>query len=296
MIGTPRLSYWFSGAIALHLLLLAVFWQKLPKTPIAPPAAPSTRLSLGMAAALAGASSQSTTVATQVKTQPQSQQPQHSKPQAQAELQTKAQPKPMPQPQNKSASQNIAHVKTLTAQKTRSAPAKPLPAKQTAKPAAPIAKATTKTSQTTSAPTPQKIQRPASAEQQIAQAASQAGNIGHRGSQQSAKQPQETGQASQQGGQALSDQFDLQVRKHLLANQKTPRVLGRRAQGSVEVEFVIDRHGKLLRQNIGKLSRIREFDRAARALVASAAPYPKAPPQLTWKERSYRIVINYQSL
>ncbi|MGL4735136.1 MAG: TonB family protein [Enterovibrio sp.] len=266
MSCAPRLSSWFGGSIALHALLFAAFLLKMPKTPIAPPAAPSTRLSLGMAAALAGASTQSApAVATQTPPQPTAVETEQK-----TEPQKKAEPKPTPVLESKPVNQNVANVKTLTAQKPKPAPAKPTP-------------------------TQPKVERTPTPPPQVAQRASQAGNMGRQGSQQNANQQQETGQATQQGGQALSDQFDLQVRQHLLANQKTPKVLGRNSRGTVEVEFVIDRQGKLVRQNIGKPSRIREFDRAARALVASAAPYPQAPPQLTWQERRYRIAIHYQS-
>ncbi|MGL6176674.1 MAG: TonB family protein [Vibrionaceae bacterium] len=286
MSCAPRLSSWFGGSIALHVLLLAAFGLKMPNTPLAPPAAPSTRLSLGMAAALAGASAQSATAVT-AQTQPMA-----AETEQKTEPQKKVEPKPTPVPESKPVSQNVANVKTLTAQKPKPAPAKstptpPKPVKQTAKTAR-------KTEVINHAPPPKVVHTP-TPPPQVAQRASQAGNMGRQGSQQNANQQQETGQAAQHGGQALSDQFDLQIRQHLLANQKTPKVLGRNSRGTVEVEFVIDRQGKLVRQNIGKPSRIREFDRAARALVASAAPYPKAPPQLTWQERRYRIAIHYQS-
>lgn len=286
MICAPRLSSWFSGSIALHVLLFAAFWLKMPKTPIAPPAAPSTRLSLGMAAALAGARAQSANVVT-AQTQPTAKETEQT-----TEPQKKAEPKPTPAQKNRPISQNVANVKTLTAQKPKPAAAKPTPTQP--EPVEQTAKTPRKTEVINHTPQPKVVRTP-TPPPQVAQKASQAGNMGQQGSQQNANQQQETGQAAQQGGQALSDQFDLQVRQHLLANQKTPKVLGSRSRGTVEVEFVIDRQGKLVRQNIGKPSRIREFDRAARALVASAAPYPKAPPPLTWQERRYRIAIHYQS-
>lgn len=92
-----------------------------------------------------------------------------------------------------------------------------------------------------------------------------------------------------------SSAYDLLVRRHLLARKQTPRLLGRQRSGSVIVEFVIDRQGRLVRQLMGKTSGIREFDHAARRLVSNAAPYPSAPADHPWQERRYRIEIQYQS-
>jgi len=128
-----------------------------------------------------------------------------------------------------------------------------------------------------------------------AHSASKAGQQGSQGSRQSDNKQRESGHAQQAGGQALSDQYDMAVRRHLLSRKQTPKTLSRRQKGTVEVEFVINRQGELVRQDIGKPSRIREFDRAARQLVASAAPYPQPPAELEWQTRRYRIAIHYQS-
>lgn len=80
---------------------------------------------------------------------------------------------------------------------------------------------------------------------------------------------------------------------YLLSHQRIPKVLGSRRAGEVVVEFVIDRHGQLIKQLMGKSSGIHEFDRAARRMVQEAAPYPAAPAELQWQQRLYRITVRY---
>ncbi|AZN37154.1 TonB family protein [Iodobacter ciconiae] len=128
-----------------------------------------------------------------------------------------------------------------------------------------------------------------------ARVASKEGQQGDQGSRQSNNKQIETGQAQQHGSQELSDQFDLAVRRHLLAHKKTPKILSGRQHGIVVVEFVIDRQGEIVSQDIGTPSQVREFDRAAHLQVASAAPYPRPPAELHWQERRYQIAIHYQS-
>ncbi len=137
-------------------------------------------------------------------------------------------------------------------------------------------------------PRPQPTARPA--------VASQAGDQGAQGSRRSEQKLRETGMQQQSVAAAPdSSAYDLLVRRHLLARKQTPRLLGRQRSGSVIVEFVIDRQGRLVRQLMGKTSGIREFDHAARTLVSNAAPYPSAPADHPWQERRYRIEIQYQS-
>ncbi|MGL5335935.1 MAG: hypothetical protein ACRC9R_07285, partial [Enterovibrio sp.] len=179
MNSASRLSYWFSGAIALHLLLLAAVWQALPKNTVAPPAKQSARLSLGMAAALAGASAQSATAATAVEVAQNTQKSELMQPLQKLDEQKTVEPKAT-KPKNK-PQRPSAHVKTLTAQKTKPTPTKPAP-----KPAEQIAKAAPKTNEISAPPAPQKTQPTPNPPQQIAQAASQAGNRGQQGSQHNA--------------------------------------------------------------------------------------------------------------
>jgi protein TonB len=120
------------------------------------------------------------------------------------------------------------------------------------------------------------------------------GNQGIQGGQISTNKAKETGIGQQQGGQNNNQAHDLAVRKHLLSRQQTPHVLGQR-QGTVIVEFMIDRQGRLVKQLIGKSSGIREFDRAARQLVLQASPYPQAPADATWEQRHYRIQVHYST-
>lgn len=266
MSSTP-LTHWVIGSLVCHLLLVA-FYCLQPTTKTAIPAvAQATRLSLGMAAALAGASSQSAPATPAVHAQPEPVQPitpvepvPQVPPTAKSTAKQRPKPVPAPAPRKAPPLRNVTPARVETANK--------------------VVKKTTK--QVTATPQP-------------AQAATKAGQQGRQGSRQSDHKQAETGQAAVQGGQAVSDQFDLTVRRHLLARKQTPKTLGGRQRGMVEVEFVIDRQGQLLRQEVGQPSRVREFDRAARLLVASAAPYPKAPPELNWQQRRYRIAIHYQS-
>ncbi|MGL5948072.1 MAG: TonB family protein [Aeromonas sp.] len=102
----------------------------------------------------------------------------------------------------------------------------------------------------------------------------------------------ETGQANREAS-APSAAFDRAVRAHLLARKRSARLLGQTRAAAVVVEFDIDRQGNLMRQYVGQPSRIRALDTAARQLVASAAPYPKAPASSTWPTRRYRIRLEY---
>ena len=126
-----------------------------------------------------------------------------------------------------------------------------------------------------------------------AAAGAKAGQQGKTGAHVSHNKQADAGQSAQRGGQANSASHDLKVRQHLLSHQRIPKVLGSRRAGEVVVEFVIDRHGQLIKQLMGKSSGIREFDRAARRMVQEAAPYPDAPTDLHWQQRLYRITVRY---
>ena len=126
-----------------------------------------------------------------------------------------------------------------------------------------------------------------------AAAGAKAGQQGKTGAHVSHNKQADAGQSAQRGGQANPASHDLKVRQHLLSHQRIPKVLGSRRAGEVVVEFVIDRHGQLIKQLMGKSSGIHEFDRAARRMVQEAAPYPDAPADLQWQQRLYRITVRY---
>ena len=127
-----------------------------------------------------------------------------------------------------------------------------------------------------------------------AAAGAKAGQQGKTGAHVSHNKQADAGQSAQRGGQANSASHDLKVRQHLLSHQRIPKVLGSRRAGEVVVEFVIDRHGQLIKQLMGKSSGIHEFDRAARRMVQEAAPYPAAPADLQWQQRLYRVTVRYE--
>lgn len=126
-----------------------------------------------------------------------------------------------------------------------------------------------------------------------ARAAQKEGQSGVQGGDLSPVKAKETGQHQQSGGAKSSDLHDLAVREHLLSKKRNPRVLGRVRDGSVEVTFTIDRSGQVLRHALAKSSGVSQFDREAIKLVALAAPYPKAPADVHWQQRDYRITIRY---
>ncbi|MCD8547325.1 MAG: hypothetical protein LRY38_02485 [Aeromonadaceae bacterium] len=121
--------------------------------------------------------------------------------------------------------------------------------------------------------------------------ASKAGDQGALGSRRSDNKQRETGLQQQAGGAPDGAAFDLLVRQHLLAHKQTPRLLGGRRSGTVVVEFVIDRQGRLLRQLMGKTSGIREFDHAP-------APWCSMPPLIPvrrWSCHGKRVVTGSRS-
>ncbi|MGL5040457.1 MAG: TonB family protein [Aeromonas sp.] len=308
MNGTVNLSYWVAGSLALHLGLVACYQLTPPPPNPTVAIAPATRLSLGMAAALAGASAQQAAQPLAAVPAPAAVTPPAptAKPKAKPVAKPIAKPtvKPAAKPAVKPAAKPIAKpvakpiVKPVTKLKpkpvAKKSPAQPQPHHNVKKANARLPEAHSAPKQTAK-PTPAASAEQAKATAQPAKAASKAGQQGTQGSRASAHKKPETGHAEQTGGQAHSDQFDAAVRRHLLSRKQTPTTLSRRQQGTVDVEFVIDRQGRLVRQGIGAPSGVREFDRAARVLVASAAPYPIPPADLTWQERRYKIAIHYQS-
>jgi len=121
-----------------------------------------------------------------------------------------------------------------------------------------------------------------------------AGQSGIDGSANVKSKVAETGTQSSSGG-SQDEQFDRYVRQHLLSQTDTTRFRKtRRREGDVMISFTIDRDGNLIDKKIVKSSHDRQFDRAAIKQVRKADPYPKAPIDSTWKQRSFSIVIHYQ--
>jgi len=133
-----------------------------------------------------------------------------------------------------------------------------------------------------------KKQKPAAEE------TTKSGLSGVNGSAKNEQKTAETGALNQSGG-SEEEQFDRYVRQHLLSHKVTNSFRKtRRRKGDVIINFTIDRDGNLVDKEITNSSRVRQFDRAAIKQVISAAPYPKAPKDSTWQQRSFSIVIHYQ--
>lgn len=262
-----------AGLMLLVILVHGAAWFALLQPRDLPPPAAVTRysvklISLGLSSAMAGAKTASRTVTPAVAaTAP----PREAKPQTpKATQQAKVKPPVL-------ARRSASSIPT-PAQPVK----KPVPQAKPA-PAAPSTAVPPPSPRTSVSAT---IPRPAAA-------GAKAGQQGKTGAHVSHNKQADAGQSAQRGGQANSASHDLKVRQHLLSHQRIPKVLGARRAGEVVVEFVIDRHGQLIKQLMGKSSGIREFDRAARQMVQEAAPYPDAPADLQWQQRLYRITVRY---
>lgn len=130
---------------------------------------------------------------------------------------------------------------------------------------------------------------------QVASQAQTAGKAGKNGSSQNKPRVQETGTGDQAASASNSNRFDFAVRQHLLKHKKTPRVLNpRRKRGTVTLQFVLDRQGHVLDYTIKKSAHVRAFDRAALRLLKQAEPFPTPPSDVHWKNRRYRMDIDYR--
>ena len=274
----PVRTHWLDYRLQAGLMLLVILvhgaiWFALLQPRDLPPPAAVTRysvklISLGLSSAMAGAKTASRTVTPAVAaTAPHTKATPHTQ---KATQQAKRKPPVL-------ARRSASTIPTPAQPVTKSVPqAKPAPAA----PSTPVLPPSPRASASATMPRP-------------AAAGAKAGQQGKTGAHVSHNKQADAGQSAQRGGQANSASHDLKVRQHLLSHQRIPKVLGSRRAGEVVVEFVIDRHGQLIKQLMGKSSGIREFDRAARQMVQEAAPYPDAPTDLHWQQRLYRITVRY---
>jgi protein TonB len=284
-VHTNWLGYRLQAGLMLLVILVhgAAGFALLQPRDLPPPAAVTRYsvklISLGLSSAMAGAKTANRTVTPAVAA---------TAPPREATPETKA------LPQTKKATQQSQKATQQTKVKPpvlarRSASSIPTPAQPVTKPVPQAKPAPAALSTAVPPPSPRAsatIPRPAAA-------GAKAGQQGKTGAHVSHNKQADAGQSAQRGGQANPASYDLKVRQHLLSHQRIPKVLGSRRAGEVVVEFVIDRHGQLIKQLMGKSSGIHEFDRAARRMVQEAAPYPAAPADLQWQQRLYRITVRY---
>lgn len=274
------LGYRLQAGLMLLVILVhgAAGFALLQSRDLPPPAAVTRYsvklISLGLSSAMAGAKTASRTVTPAVAA---------TAPPREAAPHTKA------LPQTPKATQQAKRKPPVLAR--RSASSIPTPAQPVTK-SVPQAKPAPATPSTAVPPPSPRAAAPATMSRPAA-AGAKAGQQGKTGAHVSHNKQADAGQSAQRGGQANSASHDLKVRQHLLSHQRIPKVLGSRRAGEVVVEFVIDRHGQLIKQLMGKSSGIHEFDRAARRMVQEAAPYPAAPADLQWQQRLYRITVRY---
>ena len=120
------------------------------------------------------------------------------------------------------------------------------------------------------------------------------GAHGKEGSQVSAVKQQETGIGNRSGGAAKEAQFDYRVRQHLLSKKIPPKGLRmRKKEGTVVVQFTLDRQGNVLSSKLSSPSHIRPFDRATIKMLRQAEPFPPAPQSATWTTRTFNISVHY---
>jgi len=274
----------------LVILVHGAAWFALLQPRDLPPSAAVSRysvklISLGLSSAMAGAKTASRTVTPAVAATAPPREHREATPQTRKLTpQTKMKPKTAADQSATTRQPPVLARRSSSSIPTHAQPVtKPVPkAKPTpAAPSTPVLPPSTRASASATMPRP-------------AAAGAKAGQQGKSGAHVSHNKQADAGQSAQRGGQANPASHDLKVRQHLLSHQRIPKVLGSRRAGEVVVEFVIDRHGQLLKQLMGKSSGIHEFDRAARRMVQEAAPYPAAPADLQWQQRLYRITVRYE--
>ncbi|MEZ6000877.1 TonB family protein [Hyphomonas sp.] len=127
----------------------------------------------------------------------------------------------------------------------------------------------------------------------VSQLAAVAGSAGKSGTASDSDQDTD-GDAAEAGYQAMQVSYDGIVLGHL-ARFKTfpPAARMRGEEGNVGVEFVIGRHGQLIKCRLLASSGSRRLDKAALSQLGSAVPYPPAPDQADWTARTYRTEMRY---
>jgi protein TonB len=93
------------------------------------------------------------------------------------------------------------------------------------------------------------------------------------------------------------DPYAAQVLAWLEGRKHMPDSLRRRrARGVVVVAFTLDRWGRLSRPAVIESSGDHAVDAAALDLLASAAPFPRAPREAEWSRRHFEMPIDYAAL
>lgn len=62
-------------------------------------------------------------------------------------------------------------------------------------------------------------------------------------------------------------------------------------EGFIEIEFIIDKDGNVLSQNILKSSKFNILNKAAEKMIKRASPLPPIPEAIRFNEDSFRFVV-----
>lgn len=104
--------------------------------------------------------------------------------------------------------------------------------------------------------------------------------------------PSDVGKAAR-----AEDAYGAEVHRWIERRKSYPANLaGRKLEGTVTVEFQIDRHGKLSGPvRIVRSSGEGALDRLAQQQIQAATPFPRPPASSTWKRRTFTIPMTYRS-
>lgn len=105
----------------------------------------------------------------------------------------------------------------------------------------------------------------------------------------------ETGDANEEGAEALEAAYDLLVIRKLKAQKSYPALAKRRKQeGDVRLIFCIDRAGKLIPgEQIEITSEWSVLEKAVHDQLKRAAPFPPPPEEVRWEKRTFTVNISF---
>lgn len=105
----------------------------------------------------------------------------------------------------------------------------------------------------------------------------------------------ETGIGNQAGAASLRDIYDARISRHLKKFKRYPTLAKRRKlQGTVKIEFEINREGEVLSVNIVAPRPNTVLKQAAFSQVRRASPFPSPPDALNWDRKKYIVLIDFE--
>lgn len=101
------------------------------------------------------------------------------------------------------------------------------------------------------------------------------------------------GGARSLGGRAASLDDDYAVRVLAWVERHKGRP-GGRLSGAATLRFVLDRHGRIRDAGLLVGSGDRRLDATALDALRAAEPFPRPPPNTTWRTREFRVRLDYR--